>query len=139
MNILVALISSGKGTWNQVSQLIKANNWNHVYLVCNDFGYSNFNVDLNKGIPHLNQYQRGSSNLYHITGGLRSVLSRGSVLLGIEYTFGYNDEMPQFGNFHYPGVYDPNRFIALQESPKKEMNFAYNGIGIYFGLVFSFD
>ena len=48
MNILVALISSGKGTWNQVSQLIKANNWNHVYLVCNDFGYSNFNVDLNK-------------------------------------------------------------------------------------------
>jgi len=101
--------------------------------------FSSYNVDLNKGIPHLNQYQRGSSNLYHITGGLRSVLSRGSILLGIEYTFGYNNGMPQFGNYHYPGVYDPDRFIALQETPKKEMKFAYNGIGIYFGLVFSFD
>ncbi len=101
--------------------------------------FSSYNVKINEGTPHLNQYQRGSSNLYHITGGIRSVLSRGSILLGLEYTFGYNNEMPQFGNYHYPGVYDPNKFIALQDMPQKNMKFAYNGIGIYFGLVFSFD
>ena len=41
---LVAFISSGKGTWGQVNTLIKSQPWTKVYLVCNEFGYENFEV-----------------------------------------------------------------------------------------------
>jgi len=88
---------------------------------------------------HLNEYHRGSANLYHFTTGMRTVFKRGSVLLGIEYTVGYKKDMMQFGNYHYPGVYEPEKYIALQELPKNEMDFSYNGVGVYFGLVFSFN
>ena len=43
MTDFIALLSTGKGTWTEVGKLIKAENWNNVYLVTNDFGVKNFN------------------------------------------------------------------------------------------------
>lgn len=48
MTKLVALLSSGKGTWAQVNSLIKNGKWEHVYLISNEFGYENFTVDNSK-------------------------------------------------------------------------------------------
>ena len=45
---LIALLSSGKGTWGPVNSLIKVGNWDKVYLLCNEFAYSNFDVDPQK-------------------------------------------------------------------------------------------
>ena len=45
MTTLIALISSGKGTWSEVLALIKAEKWEKVYLICNEFSYKNFNID----------------------------------------------------------------------------------------------
>lgn len=42
---LIALISSGKGTWNQVISLIKNEKWDNIFLICNDFAYKNFDID----------------------------------------------------------------------------------------------
>lgn len=44
MATLIALLSSGKGTWGQVNSLFKANKWDKVYLLCNDFAYDNFEI-----------------------------------------------------------------------------------------------
>jgi len=44
---LVALISSGKGTWGGVLSLINSNKWDKIYLVCDEFSYNNFNIELN--------------------------------------------------------------------------------------------
>jgi len=58
---LIALLSSGKGTWGQVSGLMKQGEWDKVILIGSDFA-SNFtsekkfefiNVDLNKKLAEL--------------------------------------------------------------------------------------
>lgn len=50
MTSLVAVLSSGKGTWGQVSNLITKGDWTRVYLICSDYSYDNFDVDRNKVI-----------------------------------------------------------------------------------------
>ncbi|MBD3354422.1 hypothetical protein GF361_00375 [Candidatus Woesearchaeota archaeon] len=42
MTSLIACLSSGKGTWAHVSQLIEKQEWNNIFLVTNDFGVKNF-------------------------------------------------------------------------------------------------
>lgn len=45
MTDLVACLSSGKGTWNDVAAIIKSENWDRVFLITNDFGKENFSAD----------------------------------------------------------------------------------------------
>ncbi|MBS3141444.1 hypothetical protein J4405_04855 [Candidatus Woesearchaeota archaeon] len=47
MTDLIACLSTGKGTWGHVSHLIKAEKWNKVFLITNEFGKENFQKDLN--------------------------------------------------------------------------------------------
>ena len=42
MTDLVACLSTGKGTWSHVSQLLRSGEWEHVYLLTNQFGIDNF-------------------------------------------------------------------------------------------------
>jgi len=45
MTDLVAMLSTGKGTWAEVANLIKAQEWENVYLIANTFGAQNFSAD----------------------------------------------------------------------------------------------
>jgi len=38
MTDLVAFLSTGKGSWAQVSSVINGEDWKKVYLLTNDFG-----------------------------------------------------------------------------------------------------
>lgn len=42
MTSLVACIGEGKGTWAHVSELVKKESWENVFIVTNDFGRQNF-------------------------------------------------------------------------------------------------
>ncbi len=42
MTTLVAILSSGKGTWSQVNSLISAQNWEKIILFCNEYAYKNY-------------------------------------------------------------------------------------------------
>jgi hypothetical protein len=42
MTSLIAIISSGKGTWKTVYQLIEKGKWDKVYIITNKFGEENF-------------------------------------------------------------------------------------------------
>ncbi len=42
MTDLIAILSTGKGTWAEVGKLIRAENWENIYLITNDFGAKNF-------------------------------------------------------------------------------------------------
>jgi|SRR3989339_1145241 len=44
MPTLIAILSTGKGTWNEVLQLIQAQSWNKVFLITNQFGKDNFSL-----------------------------------------------------------------------------------------------
>lgn len=48
MTILIASLSTGKGTWAEVNKLIDVESWDKVILITNDFGKENF-----KGEAHL--------------------------------------------------------------------------------------
>ena len=39
---LIAVIGSGKGTWNNVASIIKLTDWDKVILITNKFGRENF-------------------------------------------------------------------------------------------------
>ncbi len=42
MPTLIALLSTGKGTWAEVNRLIQAQTWDKVFLITNKFGEENF-------------------------------------------------------------------------------------------------
>lgn len=45
MTILVANLSSGKGTWGHVGRLMKDQEWEKVILITNPFGQENFKCE----------------------------------------------------------------------------------------------
>lgn len=45
MTSLIACLSSGKGTWSHVSELIKQENWDSVFIITDEFGVENFKPD----------------------------------------------------------------------------------------------
>jgi len=45
MTSLVACLSSGKGTWAHVTELIKKQEWDSIFLITDDFGVKNFSSD----------------------------------------------------------------------------------------------
>jgi len=44
MPTLIACLSTGKGTWSEVTKLLQAQAWTVVYLITNQFGKDNFTV-----------------------------------------------------------------------------------------------
>jgi hypothetical protein len=59
---LVAVISSGKGTWGHVARLITDASWDSIFLITNEFGKENFScpkpfaliqIDENRGIEEI--------------------------------------------------------------------------------------
>ena len=50
MTTLIISVSSGKGTWSQVSSLINAHNWEKVIVICNEFSYDKFEISPSKAL-----------------------------------------------------------------------------------------
>jgi hypothetical protein len=51
MTSLIACLSSGKGTWAHLSQLIDKHEWDSIFLITNDFGVQNFQP--NKKVEYI--------------------------------------------------------------------------------------
>ena len=45
MTELVACLSTGKGTWTELIKIIRAEEWEKVFLLTNSFGKEKFNAD----------------------------------------------------------------------------------------------
>jgi len=45
MTSLIAIASSGKGTWQHVQEVINQEEWDNIYLITNEFGIKNFQSD----------------------------------------------------------------------------------------------
>ena len=60
MTYLVACLSTGKGTWNQVIGLIKNREWDHIFLITNEFGKEKFqtNDKISLIVIDTNKYER---------------------------------------------------------------------------------
>ena len=45
MTSLIASLSTGKGSWAHVAELIKAEDWESIFLITNTFGAQKFSVE----------------------------------------------------------------------------------------------
>ena len=45
MTNLIAILSTGKGTWGHVNGLINGQEWEKIYLITNEFGKENFKAN----------------------------------------------------------------------------------------------
>ena len=54
MTELVALLSTGKGTWTEVIRIMGSHEWEKVFLVTNDFGAKTFNKKENMELIIVN-------------------------------------------------------------------------------------
>lgn len=100
--------------------------------------FTHYKVDKTGDFRDLGQYQQAHANLYHLTSGVQFKWNRSTILLGIEYTYGRAQNIMQFADYDYPGVYDPNFVFALQDYPSKSADYTFNGLGIYLGLSLDF-
>ena len=48
MTNLITVLSSGKGSWTYVANLIKKQEFEKIFVLCNDFSYQNFKTDNSK-------------------------------------------------------------------------------------------
>ncbi len=54
MGILVTILTTGKGTWREVSNLINLEDWNKIYIITNEFGEQNFKCEKEINIIKIN-------------------------------------------------------------------------------------
>jgi len=54
MPTLIACLSTGKGTWSEVTRIINSQPWSRVFLITNEFGKDNFKPAENTELIFLN-------------------------------------------------------------------------------------
>lgn len=82
MPTLIACLSTGKGTWTEVTKLIQSQPWNKVFLITNDFGKQNFTVkNGNTELIEINSFQEIPELVNHIKKQLRGKISDFEVAL----------------------------------------------------------
>jgi hypothetical protein len=86
----------------------------------------------------MSEYVNIGNPLYHLSGGIEFKFKANTVLFGTEYVLGINKNALQFANFDFPGVYDPDQHLALQDYPGYDMKYQFHGLGLYIGYSFDF-
>ena len=54
--MLVTVLSTGKGSWNQVYNLISSNKWSRVLILTNEFGRDHFSYNQNEEKTEVRLY-----------------------------------------------------------------------------------
>jgi len=72
---LIAVLSTGKGTWGHVNGLINGEKWKKVYLITNDFGKDTFKAGENTELIVLNFNEKVEDLAKNIHDKLKGKLS----------------------------------------------------------------
>jgi hypothetical protein len=75
---------------------------------------------------------------FHIIAGPRLDVKKFGIVLGIQYTWGREDELLNIANFTNPVEYNPLTNQALQGVRQNNMSIKYNEISLFFGLSYVF-
>lgn len=89
MTDLVVMLTSGKGTWAEVSRLVKQESWSHVYFICTDFGKEKFTCDKPSSFVVVNSFSAPEDIKSSIVSQLKSKLS---LDVGVNMTSGTGNE-----------------------------------------------
>jgi len=86
----------------------------------------------------INEYIIAIPSLYQISLGAQFKYKANTVIIGAEYTFGQEHNAKQLSNYGYPGIFDKERHIALQNNPEYTMSYSSKSVGFYVGYTFDF-
>lgn len=82
------------------------------------------------------------SNLYfdkfHVIAGPRLDVKKFGFVLGIQYTWGREENLYNMSNFSEPVEYNPVSEVALQGVRSNNMSVSYNEISLFFGVTYGF-
>lgn len=81
MGVLIACLTTGKGTWNEVSEVIDSADWKKIYIITNDFGKEKFS--------HKKELNYVVINLLEPVEIIRDKIIND--LLGLKKEIGFND------------------------------------------------
>ena len=100
--------------------------------------FNAYDLDLPYDLIENDDMSQGNIDLYHFTAGVKTIHKRLSLILGINYSFGFQKNIEQFANFTDVQMDDSNVLTGLQGTRKNEMNLFYNLVGLYSGFSFEF-
>ena len=100
--------------------------------------FSSYEVSDDGEWKDMGEYVNIGNALYHFSGGIEFKLKSSSFLIGAEYIYGLNNNSTQFANFDYPGIFDEQAHLALQNYPEDKMKYQFHGLGFYIGYSFGF-
>lgn len=83
MPTLIACLSTGKGTWIEVTQLIKAQQWNKIFLITNQFGQENFKPSPNTKLILIDTFKEITELSEQIKSQLKDQIKDFEIALNI--------------------------------------------------------
>lgn len=83
MPTLIALLSSGKGTWAEVNRLIQAQPWSRIFLVTDEFGIQKFTKPQNGTFVVLNPFLEINQMVDQLKKQLQNQISDFEVALNL--------------------------------------------------------
>jgi hypothetical protein len=101
-----------------------------------DFRYSG-NSD-EQGFIQNNNKSYYPLNVYHFNSGLGYNFEKGSIILGMQFSYGQNKNQEQLVNFTEPVEYVSETILPLTGPLNNQVLIRYTDITIYFGFLFNF-
>lgn len=83
MTELVALLSTGKGTWTEVIRIMSSQDWDNIFLITNEFGKSTFNKKENMEFILINPEESIELIITHIQEQLKDKVKSTEVALNM--------------------------------------------------------
>ncbi len=102
--MLVTVLSTGKGSWSQVYQLISSNKWDSVIIVTDDFGKSHFSYN-----PKNQTVSNNANSSYHSDDSSAEAHNTKIELINVNF----NDDMKKLSNEIYNRIKDSIRDLSV--------------------------
>jgi hypothetical protein len=83
MTELIAVLSTGKGTWSEVVRIMNTHEWDHIFLVTDDFGSKNFKKKDNTDFVVINADESIELVIDHIVTQLNGKITGTEVALNL--------------------------------------------------------
>jgi hypothetical protein len=91
-----------------------------------------------KQFPYVNKNKYYAYNVFHINYGLGYQFKRGSIILGMQFSHGQDNDQRQLVNLTEPVEYISDSQMPLTGELKNNVRIRYNDISVYFGFMFNF-
>ncbi len=118
MTELVACLTTGKGSWTEVTRLISEENWEKVYLITNDFGKEKFDTPENVELIVIDPTKSVNKIRDEIILGLKEKITGTEVAVNLISGSG-NEHMALFGALIKLGV--GLRLVSVSENGVEEV------------------